>query len=172
MIEQPLSRFLRKIGVSPTGCWGWQAAILSNGYGMFFDGSKQVGAHRFSYRHFVGCIPLGLDLDHLCRNRGCVNPDHLEPVSRKENCRRSPLIMRPNPNAREAIKKALALRWPGCQFNPWGEWEKLSVGEVLDVTDILKRSAGNTTTARRKGLRVWQRGWRVYVRREQEIEHE
>lgn len=51
--------------------------------------SKKLLAHRWSYEFHVGPIPEGLDLDHLCRNRGCVNPDHLEPVTREENIRRA-----------------------------------------------------------------------------------
>src|SRR5699024_1617461 len=51
-------------------------------------------AHRVSYETFAGPIPEGLDLDHLCRNRSCVNPEHLEPVTRSENLRRSPLMAR------------------------------------------------------------------------------
>lgn len=47
-----------------------------------------VRAHRWAYLHFVGKIPAGLDLDHLCRNRWCVNPEHLEPVTRSENLTR------------------------------------------------------------------------------------
>lgn len=55
------------------------------GYGVFYDGKHTKRAHRFSYEIHKGKIPLGLVLDHLCRNRSCVNPDHLEPVTSKEN---------------------------------------------------------------------------------------
>lgn len=61
------------------------------GYGQFWDGTKTVRAHRFSYELARGKIPEGLDLDHLCRNRACVRPDHLEPVTDKENVHRSPI---------------------------------------------------------------------------------
>ena len=71
-------------------CWEWTAA-KSNGYGKINSGgviSTTLRAHRVSWYFLVGEIPDGLELDHLCRNRGCVNPDHLEPVTRKENMRR------------------------------------------------------------------------------------
>ena len=70
------------------GCWEWTGGMTS-GYGRFFVGGqsrpKQVGAHRWAYQHLIGPIPDGLQLDHLCRNRACVNPAHLEPVSQRVN---------------------------------------------------------------------------------------
>jgi hypothetical protein len=71
-----------------SGCWLWTGA-LTNGYGIADPGkghSRRV--HRIFYAHFVGEIPDGLCLDHLCRVRCCVNPAHLEPVTNRENVRR------------------------------------------------------------------------------------
>lgn len=76
------------------GCWEWIGAN-QYGYGRFRKlvpttgkATHQVLAHRWSYENLVGEIPEGLDLDHLCRNRICVNPEHLEPVTNEENIRR------------------------------------------------------------------------------------
>lgn len=67
-------------------CWPWLAYRTAEGYGRFnVDRRRPENAHRIAYRLLVGPIPQGLTLDHLCRNRGCVNPAHLEPVSRGEN---------------------------------------------------------------------------------------
>lgn len=80
-----LCRFLVKLTEQPNGCWQWTGAISDTGYGSFSFGGRVGGAHRAAYQMFRGPIPRGLVLDHLCRNRGCVNPSHLEPVTQREN---------------------------------------------------------------------------------------
>lgn len=83
-----IDRFMPKITVNPaSGCWEWTGARKGNGYGNFSAGGvgSTVIAHRWSYEHFVGPIPEGLQIDHLCRNRRCVNPDHLEAVTCRTN---------------------------------------------------------------------------------------
>lgn len=72
------------------GCWLWQGVLNDRGYGNMYLGYYKMGsAHRVSYEINVGPIPAGLQLDHLCRNPPCVNPAHLEPVTPRENIRRS-----------------------------------------------------------------------------------
>jgi len=70
------------------GCWEWVAAIGGGGYGVVRNDGRQQAAHRVLYEIMVGPIPAGLQLDHLCRNRRCVRPGHLEPVTCGENIRR------------------------------------------------------------------------------------
>lgn len=72
------------------GCWEWTASKNSAGYGQMHAGPGRgpVRAHRVLYELLVGPIPEGLTIDHLCRNRGCVNPAHMEPVTRGENVKR------------------------------------------------------------------------------------
>lgn len=79
------------------GCWLWQGSIGNHGYGIY--GKPQVLAHRRAYEVLVAEIPAGKTLDHLCRNRLCVNPEHLEPVSLVENVMRGE-----SPPARNARK--------------------------------------------------------------------
>lgn len=85
--KDALTRFFERVAVGD--CWEWSAA-RSNGYGYFYPpgASRSVGAHRWLYQQLVGGIPAGMELDHLCRNRRCVNPDHLEVVTKLENMRR------------------------------------------------------------------------------------
>lgn len=87
----------------PNGCWTWTGPLATGGYGRFSSMGVVTIAHRYVYEQVVGPIPDGLQLDHLCRNPGCVNPDHLEPVTAAENLRR----------AREARK-----RGPGAPPDP------------------------------------------------------
>jgi hypothetical protein len=79
-----------RIQVDAAGCWLWQGAVSDTGYGTIYVGSgrkdrKTKLLHRFCYEQSIGPIPLGRDLDHLCRVRRCCNPAHLEPVTRQEN---------------------------------------------------------------------------------------
>lgn len=82
-------------------CWNWNGYSTRKGYGQFWDGAKVIYAHRYSYEHFLGKIPEGLQVDHLCRNQGCVNPNHLEAVTLTENVRRGVGLTGPRPTSGE-----------------------------------------------------------------------
>lgn len=88
----PLSlRLPRLIDVDATGCWLWRGALNNSGYGSvkLSEPRRSEVAHRAVYEALKAPIPQGMQLDHLCRVRHCVNPDHLEPVTRSENILRS-----------------------------------------------------------------------------------
>ena len=70
------------------GCWEWRGWHNKKGYAQVSIKGKKLAAHRVVYELLVGPIPDGLFIDHLCRNRGCVRPDHLEPVTTRENLMR------------------------------------------------------------------------------------
>lgn len=71
------------------GCWNWNFSLKSNGYGQVFRDGKNQYAHRWVYELYFGDIPEDKELDHLCRNKACVNPDHLDLVSHSTNGIRS-----------------------------------------------------------------------------------
>lgn len=101
-------RFAAKIEFGP-GCWEWTGAKTMDGYGHIAAGRKVDGgllAHRLSYEIHVGPIPPGLQIDHLCRNHGCVRPDHLEVVTPRENTVRGirPQMLRAQHAARTHCK--------------------------------------------------------------------
>lgn len=86
-------RFWFKVsGDSFETCWEWMGKLdhSGKGYGTTTIDGKTIGAHRYAYERLIAEIPEGLDLDHICRNTACVNPWHLEPVTRKVNLHRSP----------------------------------------------------------------------------------
>jgi hypothetical protein len=74
-----------------TGCWNWTKWTDRGGYGGFRHQGKLVLTHRFAYEYFREPIPSGLQIDHLCRNRACCNPWHLEVITAEDHCQRSPI---------------------------------------------------------------------------------
>lgn len=83
--EADMRRFWAKVAIDPSGCIIWTASSFSTGYGQFKHGGRTVTAHRFAFTALVGPIPDGLVVDHLCRNRLCVTPNCLEPVTDQVN---------------------------------------------------------------------------------------
>jgi hypothetical protein len=82
----PRIRIVKRITVDDrTGCWLWDGYISTTGYGSIKFQGRIGSVHRLSYESFVGPIPEGLQIDHLCRVRACCNPEHLEPVTSREN---------------------------------------------------------------------------------------
>lgn len=105
-IAEPVSvRFERAYMPEPnSGCWLWLQFLTSDGYGSIRSGNRMHPAHRVAYELYRGEIPVGLVIDHLCRNRCCVNPWHLEVVTRRENTLRGN-----GPSAQQAKRKTCAL---------------------------------------------------------------
>ena len=85
--EKWVNRFITKIKFDghPKGCWTWTRGVDKDGYAIFQYKNGPKKAHRMSYMNTIGPIPDGYCMDHLCRTRNCVRPDHLEPVTNADN---------------------------------------------------------------------------------------
>lgn len=133
---------LERVSPEPnTGCWLWDGA-LNNGYGHMTVRNKQVGAHRVSYMAFKGPIPKGLDLDHLCRVPCCVNPDHLEPVTRQVN------VLRGNTPKVSALRMTQKTHCP--QGHPYSGDNLAIDAEGARRCLICKRDACNRAAKKRR----------------------
>lgn len=158
------SRFIVKVDYweIPFGerCWEW-TAVTSNGYGQMKVAGKNRYAHRLSYEWYVGEIPEGLTIDHLCRNRRCVNPGHLEPVTQRENI------------ARGVGSAAIALRTGRCcrGHDDWvvngdGRQCRTCRNEInkrwrLEHLDAVRARECSYKQANREKINACQRVWRA-----------
>ncbi len=140
-------RFFEKCWYDPeTGCIQWMAALGSRNYGAFTYLNEQF-AHRLAYRWGHGEIPTGLVVDHLCRNRSCVNPEHMEAVTMREN------VLRGEGRAATNARKT------HCHN-----------GHVLAGSNLM---ASRRTRARRcrPCFNAWQRAYRQTIKQQKEMSH-
>lgn len=121
----PEERLATSYEVDEKGCWRWTGRHTTLGYGQLHVGGRDYLAHRLMYERDRGPIPSGLELDHLCRVRDCVNPAHLEAVSHAENIRRSPLTPRSRPLSELQVQAVRVLRAGGMTYS--------EIGVVLDI---------------------------------------
>jgi hypothetical protein len=128
MSEKDLQRFFTKVKKTRT-CWNWTKSLWK-GYGVFWLVDRTYMAHRVAYEHWKGKIPVGLTIDHLCRNHQCVNPKHLEAVSfrtnvlrgesfaaihaKKTECKRGHLF-----TAENTLRDGNNRRCKICQWDKW-----------------------------------------------------
>lgn len=147
--EQDMSRFWAKVVIDPSGCLLWAAAASGRGYGRFGHGGRQVQAHRFAYTALVGPIGDGLVMDHLCRNRACVRPDHLEPVTNREN-----LLRGEGPSAVAAARTHCVHGHPFDEANTWLDKKGKRRCRSCDHAQQEKRRE-----VKRDEVNAWKRAW-------------
>lgn len=94
-LTDPIARFWAKVEKTE-GCWNWTAALKPNGYGAYWDGYRLRYPHRYSYELASGPIPDGMQIDHTCHNRSCVNPGHLRLATTKQNIENTLDVRRDN----------------------------------------------------------------------------
>ncbi len=131
-IEEVFVRYKRRISDlgKPEVCWLWTGRTCNWGYGIGSWNQKRIVIHRLSYEWFKGPIPEGLVIDHLCGNRLCQNPDHMEAVTLGENVRRGQLRRwdeyRASPSYRQFEPGSTCKR--GHLWTEHGRWQKSKLG--------------------------------------------
>lgn len=149
-------RFWSKVE-TPSGigeCWMWKGAINGDGYASFGVRSYEIVAgHRFAYQLVFGDVPKGKELDHLCKNRACVNPYHLEPVEHKEN-----LLRGDSPSARHARQTHCKNGHPLTEDNI-AEFGKKRGRRDCKICHKERHKAYSDSPEGREKIREYQRKW-------------
>ncbi len=148
-----LERFEAKYMPEPnTGCWLWTAAKKGGGYGNFHVSSgKWIGAHIFAWQQAHGQVPPGLQLDHLCRVKGCVNPQHLEPVTQQVNTLRGSTVLQKKAfckyghpfegdNLRQQRKRRVCIQCYRTAKRRWWHANSERIGESVNARRRQKRA--------------------------------
>jgi len=139
-------RFMQKVFPEPmSGCWLWVGVLTYHGYGQCKHDGRSQTAHRVAWELFKGPIPKGLEIDHLCRVRCCVNPDHLEPVTHAENIRRgsggSHMRNRTHCPHGHPYNEENTLRYNGqriCRTCKKANWHRYKRAQELRLADMME----------------------------------
>lgn len=144
----PLKFWAKIIPCPMTGCWLWVGGCTTGGYGTLGAAHRMWLAHRFVYTELIGAIPSGLELDHRCKVRCCVNPTHLEPVTNEENRKRSPTNACALNAAKTICKRGHSLSDAIIRANPNGR--RMRVCRECNRLDCRARISQNSARRREK----------------------
>jgi hypothetical protein len=149
----------RRVVVDEGGCWRYGGSKGRGGYAHIWWKGRHVYAHRVSFEHLVGPIPNGHELDHVrargCRHRDCINPAHLEPVTRKVNCLRSESVPARNARKKECVR-GHELAPPNLYARPNGQARRecRACWAVRRAEETPERRASRLSGMREYGARV------------------
>jgi hypothetical protein len=159
-----IDRFMLKFKIdAKTGCWNWTAGIDKDGYGRFYYDERKGGrAHIFSYRHFIGPVNPALTIDHKCRNRHCVNPNHLRQITGLENT-----MIGVGPGPTNLKKTHCPKGHPYDSKNTYIDKRGFRYCRICKRNTVNKNSAENTARWRQKHGVYWSRSQGCYVKKHQ-----
>lgn len=138
-----IKRFMEKVKIEQNGCWRWTGYICPNGYSQFSEHNRHFYAHRWGVEHFRHTtIPKGMQCDHICRNKWCVNPNHIDIVTQSVNAQRGRSAFRERAHCKRghALVKANIVKATGGDGHEYKSCKKCRV--LLARRDYIRRTSG------------------------------
>lgn len=154
MSAQRAKRFYEQVSAGPADCQNWTGALTSSGHGIFSVAGQSHPVHRLAYVYERGMIEYGMEIDHLCANKRCVNPDHLEVVDRSTNVTRaheraalSSIVLLNRTLKRQGRSKTWLAAELGISRQAISQWQEIPADRLHDIAALLGVSPERLTTS-------------------------